>query len=250
MGKILVIGIGPGSVADMTIRAKQALEEADVMVGYSTYLDLIRDAFPGKEYLSSGMTREVERCQLVIEQALRGKTVALISSGDSGIYGMAGIMLEVVNRSGAAIALEIIPGVTAASAASALLGAPLGHDFAVISLSDLLTPWEVIDKRLRLAAEGDFVICLYNPKSKNRPAYLGMAREIILHSRSGTTPVGIVRNAGRTDETNWVTTLDRMLEYEVDMLTVVIVGNSGTYIEKGKMITPRGYALPARDHKG
>ena len=241
MAKIYVVGIGPGGIEDITPRAKAAIENADVIIGYSTYIKLIEEFFPGKQFVSSGMTREVERCRMVLEKALEGNNVALISSGDSGIYGMAGIMLEVVNDSKKDIQVEIIPGITAASAAAAILGAPLMHDFAVISLSDLLTPWELIQKRIECAAQGDFVICLYNPKSKGRSEYIGIARDIIFKFRDSGTPVGIVRNAGRQEESGVVATLHNMLDFEIDMFTVVIVGNSKTYVENGKMITPRGY---------
>lgn len=242
MGKIYVVGMGPGGPEDMTPRARKAIEDADMVIGYSTYLDLIKDYFPGKQLVRSGMTREVERCKLVLEKALEGNNVALVSSGDSGIYGMAGIMLEIVNKSESTVEVEVIPGITAATAAAAVLGAPLMHDFAAISLSDLMTPWELICKRIECAAQGDFVICLYNPKSKNRSDYIDTAREIILKYRDIKTPAGIVRNAGRPDQTSVVTTLEDMLNCEIDMFTVVLIGNSQTYIENGKMITPRGYS--------
>ena len=241
MARIYVIGLGPGDVEDMTPRAKKAIEEADIVVGYSTYVDLIKEYFPDKKFLRSPMTREVERCRLVVEKALEKNNVALISSGDSGIYGMAGVMLEVVNSSGHEIPVEIIPGITAASAAAAILGAPITHDFAVISLSDLLTPWELIATRIEYASKGDFVICYYNPRSKARSEYINIARDIMLQYKSPDTPVGIVRNAGREGQNHVITTLGKMLEHEIDMFTVVIVGNSMTYVENGRIITPRGY---------
>jgi len=241
MSRIYIVGIGPGNLLDMTTRAKNTIEVADVVIGYSTYVDLIKDYFPGKHFMISAMTREVERCELVMKKALEGKNVALISSGDSGIYGMAGIMIEVVNKSGHQIPIEIIPGITAASTASAVLGAPLMNDFAVISLSDLMIPLEAIYKRVECAAVGDFVVCLYNPKSKTRSGYMEVAREIILKYRSIKTPVGIVRNAGRQNEKYEITTIENMLDYEIDMFTIVIIGNSMTYIENGRIITPRGY---------
>ncbi len=243
MAGIYVVGIGPGGIEDMTPRARTAIENADVIVGYSTYIDLVKDYFPGKVFINSGMTREVERCRLVHEKAEEGLEVALISSGDSGIYGMAGIMLEVESSFGNRIPVEIIPGITAASAAAGVLGAPLMHDFSVISLSDLMTPWELICKRIEYASLGDFVLCIYNPRSKNRSDYINIARDIILKHRKPSTPVGIVRNAGRKDESHIVTTLDGMLSYEIDMFTVVIVGNSQTYIDNGRIITPRGYRI-------
>ena len=243
MSKIYVIGLGPGNSEDMTPRAKKAIEIADEVIGYSTYIELIEKFFPGKKFVSSGMTREIERCELVLEKAQEGKTVALISSGDSGIYGMAGIMLEVANKSGRDGAIEIIPGITSASAAGAVLGAPLMHDFAVISLSDLLTPLDLIYKRIECAAQGDFVICIYNPKSKKRSDYIERARNIILQYRNASTPVGIVRNAGRENEGYDIATLGDMLNFEIDMFTTVIIGNSQTYVENGRIITPRGYNI-------
>lgn len=243
MAKIYVIGIGPGGAEDMTPRAKSAIEAADIVVGYGTYVDLVSDAFPGKEFISSAMTREVERCGLVLEKALEGHNVALISSGDSGIYGMAGIMLEIANKAGTAVEIEVVPGITAASAAAAILGAPITHDFAVISLSDLMTPWKQICRRIECAAQGDFVICIYNPKSKKRSSYIDTARDIILSYRNPETPVGIVRNASRRDESHVVTTLKKMTDHEIDMFTVIIIGNSQTYIKNGKIITPRGYDI-------
>lgn len=243
MSKIYVVGIGPGGMEDMTYRAVSAIRESNVIVGYNTYIELIKDHFPDQQFVASGMMQEVERCKQVLEIALEGKTVALVSSGDSGIYGMAGIMLEVAGKVEKRIPVEIIPGVTAASAAAAVLGAPVMHDFAVISLSDLMTPWETIVKRVELAAEGDFVICIYNPKSKKRTEHIGMARDIVLKFRDKSTPVGIVRNAGRINQSHTITTLDEMFSYDIDMFTVVIIGNSDTYIKDGRMITPRGYAI-------
>lgn len=241
MPKIYVIGMGPGNTLDMTPRAKEAIENSDEIIGYSTYIDLVKEHFPSKTFISSGMTREVERCELVLQKALEGKTISLISSGDSGIYGMAGIMLEIVIKSGKQIKVEVIPGITAANAAASVLGAPIMHDFSVISLSDLMTPLELIYKRVDLAAQGDFVICLYNPKSKNRSDYIDKARDIVLKYRKSSTPVGIVRNAGRENQSYDIANLENMLDFEIDMFTVVIIGNSQTYTENGRMITPRGY---------
>ncbi|HBE76771.1 MAG TPA: precorrin-3B C(17)-methyltransferase [Firmicutes bacterium] len=239
--KIYVVGIGPGAIEDMTPRAIRALENSDYILGYKAYIELVRDLFPGKQLLSSVMTGEIERCELALEKALTGADVALISSGDSGIYGMAGIMLEVVQRAGKDVPVEIIPGITAASAAAAILGAPLMHDFAVISLSDLLTPWDKIVARIEAAAAADFVICLYNPKSKQRILQIIQAGEIIKRYRSGVTPTGIVRRAGRPGESYDLTTLEKMAEKVIDMFSIVIIGNSRTYINQGRMITPRGY---------
>lgn len=243
MAKIYVVGMGPGGMEDMTPRASTAIQEADLVIGYQSYIDLIKDYFPQKEFLSTGMTQEVERCKLVLKKALEGYKVALVSSGDSGVYGMAGLMLEIVNGEKVDIALEVIPGITAASAAAAILGAPIMHDFAVISLSDLLTPWELILKRMECAGEGDFVVCIYNPKSKSRKNQIIEARNILLRHREGNTPVGIVRKAGRQDESSVITDLNHMLNHEIDMSSMVIVGNSKTYVEKGRMITPRGYIV-------
>jgi precorrin-3B C17-methyltransferase len=190
------------------------------------------------------MRREIERCRIAIEEALQGKSVALVSSGDSGIYGMAGILMELVEDMHADLEVVPVAGVTAASAAAAVLGAPLMHDFAVISLSDLMTPLERIYQRVSCAAQGDFVICLYNPRSKTRSEYLAHAADLVMAHRSADTPVGIVRNAGRPDQTAWLTTLHQLKEEPVDMLCIVIIGNSQTVIRGGKMITPRGYQIP------
>ena len=238
MAKIYVVGIGPGKKGDMTFRAYDALEKSDVIIGYKTYIDLIKEYFPEKELISSPMKKEVDRCREVVEIAESGKTISLISSGDAGIYGMAGIMLEIVPEN---IETEIIPGVTASNAAAATAGAPLMHDFATISLSDLLTDWDLIKKRVDLASQGDFVISLYNPKSKGRTTQIEDAAEIMLKYKSPETPVAIVRNAGREDERVTAATLGTMLEHEIDMLTVIIIGNSKTFMRNGKIITPRGY---------
>lgn len=243
MKRIDVVGFGPGGYEYMTVQAVEAMKSADVIVGYTTYIDLIRNLFPEKNFLDTPMTREVERCRIALAEAMKGKQVALVSSGDSGIYGMAGIMLQVVQASGEDIPVRIIPGVTAASAGASVLGAPLMNDFAVISLSDLMVPLEQIMKRVECAAEGDFVICLYNPKSRKRKDYLEKAADLILKFRKPETPVGIVRRAGR-ENGSWELTALKDLKYaEVDMFTVVIIGNSMTYIRDGKMLTPRGYVL-------
>jgi precorrin-3B C17-methyltransferase len=238
MSKIYVVGIGPGKKGDMTFRAYDALEKSDIIIGYKTYIDLIKEYFPEKELISSPMKKEVDRCREVVEIAESGKTVSLISSGDAGIYGMAGIMLEIVPEN---IETEIIPGVTASNAAAATAGAPIMHDYATISLSDLLTDWELIKKRVELASQGDFVITLYNPKSKGRVTQIEEAAEIMQKYKAPETPVAIVKNAGREDEKVTAATLGTMLEHEIDMLTVVIIGNSRTFVKNGKIITPRGY---------
>lgn len=241
--KIYVVGIGPGAKDDLTPRARQAMADSDLIIGYKTYVELVAELFPEKEFIASGMKKEVDRCRLALEKALAGRKVALISSGDSGIYGMAGIMLEIAGQAPRPVPVEIVPGITAASAAAALAGAPLMHDFAVISLSDLLTPWEAIRKRIECAAQGDFVVCFYNPKSTQRTEQIVAAREILLQFKEADTPVSIVRNVGRPGENVVLTTLDKMLEHPIDMFTVIIVGNSQSYLAGGKMITPRGYAV-------
>ncbi|MFZ7102233.1 MAG: precorrin-3B C(17)-methyltransferase [Peptococcaceae bacterium] len=237
-GIVYVVGIGPGDREQMTFKALKAVAESDVIIGYGTYLDLITDIIKGKEIINSGMTKEIERARQAVDLAWEGKKVAVISSGDPGVYGMAGIVLETAKDK---VPVEIIPGVTAATAAAASLGAPLMHDFAVISLSDLLTPWAKIMTRLEAAALGDMVIVLYNPKSKGRPDNIEIAREIILWHRDPLTPVGLVRNAKRGNEEIVITTLKDMLNQKIDMLTTVIIGNSETFFENGKIITPRGY---------
>lgn len=242
-GILYVVGIGPGHVSNMTKEAIDAMDDADIIIGYKTYISLIKDIVNEQKLIESPMKGEVERCKRALELANSGKKVAIVSSGDAGVYGMAGIIYEVAEKENIDTEIKIIPGVTAASAASAILGAPLMHDFAIISLSDLLTKWELIKKRVKLAAEGDFAICLYNPKSKKRVEHINIAREIILRFRDPETPVGIVRNAKREDEEVYITNLDKMLDYPIDMFTVVLIGNSNTKIINGKMVTPRGYNL-------
>ena len=240
-GKIYVVGIGPGNMEDISVRAYKTLKNVDVIAGYTTYIDLVKDEFKEKEFYVSGMKKEIDRCEKVLELAKEGKIVALISSGDAGIYGMAGIMIEVAL--GSRIDVEVIPGITSSVAGASLVGAPLMHDQAIISLSDLLTDWEVITKRIDRASDGDFVISLYNPKSKGRTEQIVEAREIMLKHKAPSTPVALLRHVGREDENYTLTNLDEMLNYEIDMFTVVIVGNSKTYVKEGRMITPRGYHL-------
>lgn len=237
-GKIYVVGIGPGKKENMTFRAYEAMENSDIIVGYKTYVDLVKEYYPGKEMKSSAMTKEVDRCTEVLELARQGKTVSLISSGDAGVYGMAGIMLEIADED---MEVEVIPGITATNAAAAIAGAPIMHDYATISLSDLLTDWDLIKKRLELAAQGDFVVSIYNPKSRGRVTQIEEAREIMMKYKPKSTPVAIVRNAGREDERYILTTLEKMLNHEIDMLTIVLIGNSNTFVKNGKIITPRGY---------
>lgn len=244
MGKLFVVGTGPGDLKHMTFEAQAAIRSSQVVVGYKVYLDLIRPLLFGKEVVSSGMMREVERCRAALEIAAAGKTVTIVSSGDAGIYGMAGLVLELVEKEGGEDPPEVVvvPGISALQAAASVLGAPLMHDFAAISLSDLLTPWKTIQKRLKAAAAADFVVALYNPRSKGRVKQLEEARDIFLSCRDRKTPVGIVRNACREGEERIVTTLGRMLEHTVDMFSTVIIGNGATFVDrKGRIVTPRGY---------
>lgn len=243
MSKLYVVGIGPGGLNHMTFEAREAIDSADVVVGYKTYLEFIQPILEGKEVVSSGMMREVERCEEALAIAASGRRVALVSSGDAGVYGMAGLALELANvKPGEAPEIIVVPGVSAVQAAASVLGAPLMHDFAVISLSDLLTPWELIRKRLDAAARADFVTALYNPRSKGRVTQLEEAREIFLAHRSPDATVGIVRNACRQGEERVVATLADMLGHQIDMFSIVIIGNSATFLDgKGKMVTPRGY---------
>jgi precorrin-3B C17-methyltransferase len=228
----------------MTVEAKLAIESAEVVVGYKTYVKLVESIIkPGAEVFSGMMGKEVERAKVALTKALEGKCVAVISSGDPGVYGMAGLVLEVADLKDVKIPIQVIPGVTAATAAAARLGAPLVNDFAVISLSDLLTPWSFIEKRLHAAAEANFVIVLYNPQSEGRKEPLMKAYEILLKYRKPETPVGIVRRVGRKGEQATVTTLNELLNCEVDMATTVIVGNSTTHVVGKLMVTPRGYDL-------
>lgn len=239
--KLTVVGLGPGAGEDLTGRARRAIEEADLVVGYTAYIALIRDQFPDKEMTSTGMKKEVDRCRLAVETAVEGKNVAVVCSGDSGVYGMAGLIYEVA-QDYPPIDIEVIPGITAACGGAAVLGAPLTHDFAVISLSDLLTPWEKIQKRLEAAAAADFVICLYNPRSRSRSDYLRRACDILLTQKAPDTVCGFVQNIGREGERAVTLTLAQLRENtEVDMFTTVIIGNSETVLMDGKMVTPRGY---------
>lgn len=242
-GKIFVVGMGPGDMEHMTYKAVESIKECDTIIGYSLYVELLGKLIENKEILSSGMRREVERCTRAVEEAEKGKKVAMVSSGDAGIYGMAGITLQIVQERNSDIEVEVIPGITAATAAASSLGAPLMHDFAIISLSDLLTPWEMIETRLHMAGKGDFVVVLYNPKSHGRTEQIEKAQKILSQYRAGTTPVGIVRNAKRGEETKVLSTLSEMLDCEMDMTTVIVIGNSNTYVWKDKMITPRGYEV-------
>ena len=239
-GKLYVVGIGPGSYEDMTIRAVNALKDSEIIVGYTVYVDLLREYFPEKEMLTTPMRQEQERCQMAILKAQEGKRVAMVCSGDSGVYGMSGLILQLAKES-PDLEIEVIPGVTAALSGGAVLGAPLGHDFAVISLSDLLTPMELIEDRLKYSACSDMVICLYNPSSKKRADYLKNACEIVLQHQKPETVCGLVRNIGRDGEQMEVLTLSQLKDTNVDMFTTVYIGNSMTREINGRMVTPRGY---------
>lgn len=240
--KIYVVGLGPGEWNQMTQKALDALAECDVITGYEVYVDLVRERFEHKKLLSTPMKKEAERCRMAIEEALKGQTVAMVCSGDAGVYGMAGLMYEVAQQYDP-VEIEIISGITAACSGAAVLGAPLIHDFAVISLSDLLTPWERIEKRLECAALADFVICLYNPSSHKRKDYLQKACDIILKHRTNDNLCGYVRNIGREGESATLLTLSELRDAQVDMFTTVFIGNSQTKEINGKMVTPRGYRI-------
>ncbi len=242
-GKLWVVGIGPGGTEHITPKARDALQKATLVVGYTRYMDLIRDLIAGKQTYETGMTREIDRCRYAIKEAAGGKEVALVCSGDPGIYAMAGLVYEILRAEGPteAIDVEVIPGIPALSACASLIGAPLMHDFASISLSDRLTPWEVIERRLHAAASADFVMVIYNPRSKGRAGHLKRAIEIISSYRRADTPVGVVKAATRKGEEWIITTLSDIPYDKVDMNTTLIIGNSSTYIWQKRMITPRGY---------
>ena len=240
--KVYVVGLGPGGGEQMTKRAHETLAACDVIAGYNVYIDLIKEDYKDKEFLSTGMRKEVERCKLAIEEALKGKTVAMVSSGDAGVYGMAGIMYQIAAEF-PELEVEVIPGITAACSGAAVLGAPLISDFTLISLSDLLTPWEKIEKRLDLASQADFVICLYNPSSFKRHDYLQKACDIMLKNQRANVPAGIVRNIGREGEEYEIMTLAELRDAQVDMFSTVIIGNSQTEVINNKMVTPRGYKI-------
>lgn len=241
MGKLYAVGFGPGGYEHMTAKAIDVIKNADVITGYTTYVEMLKEFFPDKEYVATPMTKEMDRCRMAVDLANEGKTVAMVSSGDSGIYGMAGILLEIANEKKSDVEIETVPGVTAASAAASVLGAPLMHDFTVISLSDLMTPFKLILKRIDCAGQGDFIVCLYNPKSKKRADYVAKAADILMIYREPETPVGVVRHAGRAEESSYITTLGELKNAPIDMFSIVIIGNSNTYVRDGKMITPRGY---------
>ena len=243
MAHITVVGMGPGDESMMTGQALAALDDADVIIGYTVYLDLLGDRYRDKVFLSTPMKQEVERCRMCFDQARLGKNVAMICSGDAGIYGMASLMLELAEEYGMLDDIEIIPGITAASSGASELGAPLNHDFCVISLSDLLTPWELIEKRLRAAAMGDFAIAIYNPSSHKRRDYLRKACNILLETVSPDRPCGYVRNIGREGTQHYVCTLEELRDTSVDMFTTVFIGNSRSRIIGDILVTPRGYRI-------
>lgn len=239
MAKLYVVGIGPGGREHMTLKALKAIEESEVLVGYSFYIELLGDLAEAKEVIKTGMRGELERCKAAIESARAGKTTAIVSTGDSGLYGMAGPIHEMAEG----VEIEVVPGISSAFSAAAELGAPIMHDFCTISLSDLLTPWETIESRLEMASKADFVIALYNPKSKTRTTQIERAFEIIREHKADSTPVGIVKNSGRLGKAVSTSTLGDTDFEDIDMMTVVIVGNKETYFKDGNIVTSRGYSI-------
>lgn len=242
MNKIYIVGIGPGAYEQMTIRAAAVLRECEVIVGYTVYTELLRRYFPGKEYKTTPMRQEISRCRTAFEEALKGRKTAVVCSGDAGIYGMAGLMYELADAY-PQVELEVVPGVTAGLSGAALLGAPLGHDCCFISLSDLLTPWEIIENRIKSAAQADFALVLYNPSSKKRKDYLKRACELLLAFKSRDTVCGVARNIGREGESFETAVLGELCEMETDMFSTVFIGNKETKKIFGKMVTPRGYRV-------
>lgn len=243
MKRIFVVGFGPGSMNGYTIEALNALESSEIIYGYKTYTDLVKKNFPGREYIVSGMHEEKERCKAALEKANEDHTVSIVSSGDAGVYGMASLLLEMA-KDYPDVEVNIVSGVTAALSGAARLGSPLGHDFVVISLSDLLTPWDVIEKRLKAAATGDFVTVLYNPGSHTRTDALEKACDIMLsNGRSPETVCGVVKNIDREGQERHIMTLEKLKSFEADMLTTVFIGSSETKVIGEKMVTPRGYKV-------
>ena len=239
--KLFVVGLGPGGLDQITPAAIDAIEQSDVIAGYTVYVDLIRQRFADKTFLTTPMKQEVDRCRMAIEETVKGKNVSMVCSGDAGVYGMASPVLELA-QDYPDVAVEVVPGLTAALSGGAVLGAPLAHDFCVISLSDRLTPWEVIEKRLACAAQGDFCVALYNPSSKGRPDYLQKAVRILrANGKADDTVCGLVRNIGREGQSSRVLTLAELENTPVDMFTTVYIGNSNTRALSGRMVTPRGY---------
>lgn len=240
MSKLFVVGLGPGEASQLTGAARAALEQADLLCGYTTYIELARAVCPDTPTLSTPMTKEIERCRMALDAASKGQTVAMVCSGDAGVYGMAGPILQLAPEY-PGVDIEVIPGVTAALSGAAVLGAPLANDFCVISLSDLLTPWPVIERRLDAAARGDFSICLYNPASRRRTGHLRRACDILLKTRRPDTVCGWVKNIGREGQQSRVLTLAELLEETLDMFTTVFIGSDSTRVIDGRMVTPRGY---------
>ncbi len=240
MNKVYAVGIGPGGKEYFTEEAMTAIEKADVIAGYTVYVDLVKDLFPEKETYTTSMKQEIERCRWAIERAAEGKDVAMVCSGDAGIYGMAGLLIE-LSEQYEDVEIEVVAGVTAALSGAAVLGAPVGHDIAIISLSDLLTPWDVIEKRLRGAAAGDFNVCIYNPRSKKRQDQLNRACEIMMETKSPDTICGWVKNIGREGQEYNIVKLSELAEEPIDMFTTVFIGSATTKVIRGKMVTPRGY---------
>jgi precorrin-3B C17-methyltransferase len=239
MAKLYVVGIGPGGREHMTIKALEAIEKSEVVVGYSFYIDLLGELTDGKEIIKTGMRGELERCKAAIEAAKSGKTTSIVSTGDAGLYGMAGPIYEMAEG----VEIEVVPGISSAFSAASELGAPIMHDFCTISLSDLLTPWDTIKLRIEMASRGDFVMAIYNPKSKNRTMQIEEAFDIIRKYKPDQTPVGIVKNSGREGrEISFATVGDIDFE-KIDMMTVLIIGNRETYFKDGSIITPRGYSI-------
>ena len=245
-GKITLVGLGPGSVEDLTGRARAAIPEAEKVIGNATNIPLVKDLLDGKEVIKKAMTEELDRAIEAYDRAKQGRKVAIVSSGDAGVYGMAGPTFEVLFQAGwtpdSGITLEIVPGASAINTCASLVGAPLTHDFCAISLSDLLTPWPTIARRLDAVAYADFVVALYNPKSGRRTRQIAEAQRIFLRHRDPQTPVAVVKSAFRPKQRIEFTTLERLLEADIGMLTTVLIGNSNTYVKNGLMITPRGYA--------
>lgn len=242
MNQLYVVGIGPGGYEKMTLEAQTVLKQCEVIAGYSVYVDILKENFPDKQYIVTGMKKEIERCQLALQSVADGKTTAMVCSGDAGIYGMAGVLLE-MGESYPQVEILVVAGVTAALSGAAVLGAPLGHDFAIISLSDLLTPWDKIELRLKCAAMSDMAICLYNPSSRKRKGYLQKACQIVMEYQRAETICGFVRNIARAGEEYQIMTLAQLAETETDMFTTVFIGNSQTKRVGSRMVTPRGYEI-------
>lgn len=242
MKKLYVVGLGPGQASQMTAQARAALEDADVLCGYTVYTDLAAPLYPDKPVLTTPMRKETERCRMALEHAARGETVAMVCSGDAGVYGMACLILD-LSPEYPGVDIEIVPGVTAALSGAAVLGAPLSHDFCILSLSDLLTPWALIEKRLRAAAMGDFCLAVYNPASHKRADYLQKACDILMEEKSPDTVCGYVRNIGREGQESEILTLRELRDAKLDMFCTVFVGNANTHVVDGRMVTPRGYRL-------